>query len=140
MLSTPAPVRYEKNPEVENETLHKLFVDSWPDYHTRDFIPVLSRSLGYICAFSGTVLIGFVNLAWDGAFHAFLLDTTVHPNWRGQGIGRQLVLQAVSLAHNHGIEWLHVDYEPHLDGFYRSCGFMPTLAGLIHFPKDRRSK
>ena len=26
--------------------------------------------------------------------------------------------------------WLHVDYEPHLDGFYRGCGFRPTAAGL----------
>jgi hypothetical protein len=24
-----------------------------------------------------------------------------------------------------------VDYEPHLDPFYRACGFVPTLAGLI---------
>jgi hypothetical protein len=24
-----------------------------------------------------------------------------------------------------------VDYEPHLDGFYRGCGFRHTLAGLI---------
>ena len=33
-----------------------------------------------------------------------------------------------------GIEWIHVDYEPHLDGFYRACGFQPTLAGLISVP------
>jgi hypothetical protein len=29
------------------------------------------------------------------------------------------------------MEWLHVDYEPHLDSFYRACGFQPTLAGLL---------
>jgi hypothetical protein len=27
--------------------------------------------------------------------------------------------------------WLHVDFEPHLEGFYRGCGFTPTPAGLI---------
>ena len=30
-----------------------------------------------------------------------------------------------------GMTWLHVDYEPHLDGFYRGCGFRPTAAGLL---------
>jgi hypothetical protein len=25
-----------------------------------------------------------------------------------------------------------VDYEPHLNSFYRGCGFRPTAAGLIH--------
>ena len=31
-----------------------------------------------------------------------------------------------------GVEWLHVDYEPHLEGFYRGCGFRHTAAGLLH--------
>jgi hypothetical protein len=31
-----------------------------------------------------------------------------------------------------GCEWLHVDFEEHLRGFYlESCGFTPTGAGLI---------
>jgi hypothetical protein len=32
-----------------------------------------------------------------------------------------------------GCEWLFVDFEPHLETFYlESCGFRPTLAGLVH--------
>ena len=31
-----------------------------------------------------------------------------------------------------GCQWLHVDYEPHLEEFYQGCGFRPTLAGLMH--------
>jgi hypothetical protein len=27
--------------------------------------------------------------------------------------------------------WVHVDYEPHLDEFYRGCGFRPTAAGVL---------
>ena len=33
-----------------------------------------------------------------------------------------------------GASWVHVDYEPHLDGFYRGCGFTPAAAGLIRLP------
>jgi len=27
---------------------------------------------------------------------------------------------------------MHVDYEPHLDNFYRGCGVRSTDAGLLH--------
>jgi len=31
-----------------------------------------------------------------------------------------------------GCEWLHVDFDEHLSGFYfDACGFAPTPAGLI---------
>lgn len=94
-------------------------------------MPVLSHSLAYVCAYAGERLIGFVNLAWDGGIHAFLLDTTVHPEAQRRGIGVELVKVAVDTARARGIEWIHVDYEPHLRGFYSRCGFRPTDAGLI---------
>jgi GNAT superfamily N-acetyltransferase len=82
-------------------------------------------------AFSAGALVGFVNVAWDGGVHAFLLDTTVHSALLRRGVGSRLVLAAAEAAREHRVEWLHVDYEPHLDGFYRACGFAPTLAGLL---------
>jgi hypothetical protein len=38
---------------------------------------------------------------------------------------------AAGEARRRGMHWLHVDYEPHLDLFYLSCGFVPTSAGLM---------
>lgn len=94
--------------------------------------PVLERSLTWSTAFDGETLVGFVNVAWDGGVHAFLLDTTVHPDWGRRGIGTELVRRAAQAAREHdGLEWLHVDYEPHLIGFYEGCGFAPTPAGLL---------
>ncbi len=124
-------VEYRVNPPVTNEALNALFAASWPDYASSDFAPVLSRSLAYVCAYQDERLVGFVNLAWDGGIHAFLLDTTVHPDVRRQGIGVQLVAEAVKVARERGIEWVHVDYEPHLKAFYERCGFRDTEAGLI---------
>jgi GNAT superfamily N-acetyltransferase len=125
-------IEYRTSPPLDNAALNDLFASAWEGHTTRDFAPILSRSLATISAYAGDVLVGFVNLAWDGGCHAFLLDTTVHPAWQKQGIGRQLVLLAASAARERGVEWLHVDYEPHLDSFYRGCGFQPTLAGLIN--------
>lgn len=77
-----------------------------------------------------------MNLAWDGGVHAFLLDTTVHPRLRRRGVGTRLVREAVEAARGAGVEWIHVDYEPQLRGFYAACGFAPTEAGLLRLHPD----
>lgn len=74
----------------------------------------------------------YVNVAWDGSTHAFILDPTVHPDFRLRGIGRQLVRQAVEAAGERGVTWVHVDFEPSLRGFYARCGFRATEAGVIN--------
>jgi GNAT superfamily N-acetyltransferase len=125
-------VEYRVAAPVSNEDLNSLFRDSWPGPHQpRDFAPVLAQSPGYVCAYQDDRLVGFANVAWDGGCHAFLLDTTVRPDVRRRGIGRELVRRAERLAREAGCEWLHVDFEPELEEFYRACGFKITRAGLI---------
>lgn len=120
------------SPSVTNEALNELFAASWPEHHPCNFQPILARSLAYVCAYESVALVGFVNLAWDGGVHAFILDTVVHPRHRRQGIGQELVRQAVDVARQNGVAWVHVDYEPHLHAFYESCGFKFTAAGLLN--------
>jgi GNAT superfamily N-acetyltransferase len=91
-------------------------------------------SLGWVTArrLPGDVA-GFVNVAWDGANHAFLLDTKVRPDLQHHGIGIELVRIATDHARQAGCEWLHVDYEDRLASFYvGACKFRPTSAALMH--------
>ena len=128
-------VLYRTNPPLTNETLNALFAVSWLEHTWRDYRPILEHSLAYVGAYSPSAdeaVIGFVNVAWDGGVHAFLLDTTVHPDWRRRGIGTELVRRVAVTARERGIVWLHVDYEPHLRDFYRKCGFTSTEAGLMN--------
>ncbi|GAA4246695.1 GNAT family N-acetyltransferase [Dactylosporangium darangshiense] len=94
---------------------------------------VNAHSLGWVCARdAGGALAGFVNVAWDGGQHAFILDTWVDPALRRAGIGTRLVEVAAEESRAAGCTWLHVDFEPHLTTYYlESCGFRPTAAGLI---------
>jgi ribosomal protein S18 acetylase RimI-like enzyme len=128
---TTGEIIYRLSPAVGNDDLNDLFLAAWAGHQRRDFQPVLRYGLAYVCAYDGGRLVGFVNLAWDGGIHAFLLDTTVHPDVQRRGIGERLVREAVEAARARGIEWVHVDYEPHLKGFYERCGFRDTDAGLI---------
>jgi GNAT superfamily N-acetyltransferase len=94
------------------------------------------HSMGWVTARLGDgALIGFVNVAWDGGDHAFLIDTKVASAYQRQGIATELVGRAASHARAAGCEWLHVDFEERLTPFYfGACGFRPTPAGLIHLP------
>ena len=124
-------IEYRVNPGVSNDDLNELFASAWEGHARTDFTRQLERSLLYVCAFSGAKLVGFVKLVDDAGVHAFLLDTSVHREFQRRGIGQALVLRAVAEARARGVQWLHVDYEAHLEAFYAGCGFRPTLAGLV---------
>lgn len=125
-------IDYQISPAVTNDELNELFDNAWEKHTTWDFLPVLEHSLLYVCAYHETRLIGFVNVAWDGSQHAFILDTTVDRDFRRRGIGIELVKHAAEAAKEQNVEWLHVDFEPHLQKFYDRCGFRHTAAGLIN--------
>jgi GNAT superfamily N-acetyltransferase len=129
-------VAYEWRGSLADEEMAELVrshggkaVEGWWDR-------VRPHSLGWVVARGedGEV-VGFVNVAWDGGDHAFLLDPKTRGERQRQGIGTCLVALAAQHAKAAGCEWLHVDFEPELGQFYlEACGFEPTPAGLIHLP------
>jgi GNAT superfamily N-acetyltransferase len=123
-------VELRPNGEFSDEALTELFEASWPSGEGPRFL--LDRSLCWVSAYAGERLVGFINITGDGGAHAFLLDATVHPEFRRHGVGSALVRCAMDEARELGAEWLHVDYAPHHAEFYRRSGFRPTLAGLVH--------
>jgi GNAT superfamily N-acetyltransferase len=125
------PIDYLLNPPLDNEALNALYAVSWPNHGHFEFGPVFDHAVAYVLAFDGEQLVGSVYVAWDGAQHAFLLEPTVHPEYRHIGIGKELVRRAADASRNAGCEWLHVDYEEALTPFYEACGFQCTAAGVI---------
>lgn len=104
---------------------HAVFDEDW-------WTQVNRFSLGWVVMRVSGELVGFVNVAWDGGVHAFLLDTMVRSAHRRRGYASELVRIAAERARASRCEWLHVDFDPHLADFYfRACGFKPTDAGLI---------
>jgi GNAT superfamily N-acetyltransferase len=93
---------------------------------------VARHSLGWVVARDGDRLVGFVNVIWDGFTHAWLQDVMVASSAGRRGIGRQLVGATRDAARAAGCEFLHVDFEADLRGFYiEACGFEPAQAGLL---------
>ena len=116
-----------------NTELDELHAEGFghPPSHEDWWSRVNRHSLGWACARDDGRLVGFVNVAWDGGTHAFVLDTVVAARARRHGVGRELIALAEREATRQGCEWLHVDFEPHLRPFYLDhCGFHETDAGL----------
>ena len=126
-------IEYRRNHAVDNHEYNRLRLRAWGRETGFDLQPVLARSLGWITAHAAGRLVGFVNVAWDGGGHMFLLDTTVEPDYQRRGIGTELVRQAIALSAEAGGDWLHVDSDEVLmRDFYGRCGFEPTPAGLVN--------
>ena len=119
------------DPFPGEQELQPLWRAAWGSPWSGDLAFILSRSLVHAGAYAGERLVGFVNVAWDGGVHAFLLDTTVDPEFQHRGVATELVRLVTAESRQRGAHWLHVDYEPHLTDFYAACGFRPTAAGLI---------
>ncbi|WP_410648066.1 GNAT family N-acetyltransferase [Amycolatopsis sp. cmx-4-54] len=63
------------------------------------------HSLGWVAAREEDgVLVGFVNVAWDGGDHAFLLDTKTRGTHQRRGIATAVVASAVTHARAAGCE------------------------------------
>jgi len=104
---------------------HALSNDDW-------WAQVNRYSLGWVCVRFAGRLVGFLNVAWDGGVHAFLLDTLVASPERRKGHATRMVGLAVREAKAAGCEWLHVDFTADLRTFYfDACGFRSTDAGVI---------
>ncbi len=130
----PVAVRYRWRGQFADVELNELHAEGFGHaFADIGWWERLNRhSLGWVCARDGSDLVGFVNVAWDGGIHAFILDTVVAVRARRQGVGAALLDVAVRGARAAGCEWLHVDFTDDLRAFYHdACGFEPTNAGLI---------
>ncbi|WUT00969.1 GNAT family N-acetyltransferase [Streptomyces sp. NBC_00708] len=127
-------ITYEWRGDIDNAALNELHAEGFghpagdTDWRSR----LHRHSLGWVCAREDGLLAGFVNVAWDGGVHAFVLDTVVAPGSRAKGVGAGLIAAAVEGSRAAGCAWLHVDFEEHVRPFYLgACGFKETAAGLI---------
>ena len=116
---------------AEVDALHAAGFGHEPTGH--DWSAQVQRhSLGWVVARRGDELVGFLNIAWDGRGHAFVLDPVVAAGEGRGGLGTRMLALARQEAAAAGCDWLHVDFEDHLRHFYfDACGFTPTNGGVL---------
>jgi GNAT superfamily N-acetyltransferase len=124
-------ISYFQKATLDLAELQNLFARAWGGDGKPSYDRVLERSFTWVTAHDGEHLVGFVNVAWDGGVHFFMLDTTVDPDHQGQRIGITLVRRAIDACRGSG-EWMHVDAdEPLMERLYLPGGFHLAPAGLV---------
>jgi [ribosomal protein S18]-alanine N-acetyltransferase len=89
------PMRLEDVAAV-HEIERLSFRTPWPAYAFEQELRG-NRLARYVVARAGDMVVGFAGL-WLMADEAHITTFSVHPDWRRQGIGRQLLLSLVDLA------------------------------------------
>ena len=75
-------------------------------------------------------ILGYV-VCWNVAGEAHILNIAVHPDFRGRGIGKALILEAIRRAGRARSKWIQLEVRAGNDqaqALYRKCGF--TFIGI----------
>ena len=100
----------------------------WKDYYDSSGIKSLIEGsfVFAVAVLSSTDnAVGMGRIISDGASDAYIQDLVVLPEYRGLGIGKQLVETLLDYCLSKGILWIGLIAEPQQDGFYSIFGFKP---------------
>ena len=114
----------------------RLLYDSepwWPERSMADIQLVLD-SHEAAGAWDGNRLVGFARAVSDSRFRAYIEDVVVLSEYRGGGIGRQLIRALLeSLRHIHVVTLF---CQPKLSGYYAELGFKEFTRQVVMHLKN----
>lgn len=119
-------IKFTKESSVSiNDVLHLYQAVGWTNYtHQPQMLEqALSHSLAIYMALDGDAVVGLVRLVGDGFSSVFVQDLIVLPSYQRQGIGSNLMKEALAdYKDAYQIQLATEQTEKNL-GFYRSLGF-----------------
>ncbi|OFP43554.1 GNAT family acetyltransferase [Streptococcus sp. HMSC067H01] len=108
-----------------DDVLHLYQAVGWTNYtHQPQMLEqALSHSLAIYTALDGDAVVGLVRLVGDGFSSVFVQDLIVLPSYQRQGIGNDLMKEALGdFKDAYQVQLVTEQTEKNL-GFYRSLGF-----------------
>ncbi len=107
------------------QQLQALFQGSafWAQNRTvADLEIAIAHSHPIISVWDQDHLMGFARATSDGIYRATIWDVVVHPEYRGAGLGRQLVQTVLAHPHLKRVERVYL-MTTHHQNFYKRIGF-----------------
>ncbi len=84
---------------------------------------VIQGSFAYLIVLDNSRLIGMGRIISDGKSDAYIQDVVVTRKYRGQGIGKAIVLKLIEHLKKSGIDWIGLISQPGTSHFYEKIGF-----------------
>lgn len=119
-------IKFTKETSVSiNDVLHLYQAVGWTNYTNQPQMleQSLSHSLAIYVARDGEEIVGLVRLVGDGFSSVFVQDLIVLPNYQRQGIGSDLMKEALGDYKNAYQVQLATEQTEKTLGFYHSLGF-----------------
>lgn len=88
-----------------------------------DWGVAIANSYPIISVWDREELIGFARATSDGIYRAMIWDVVIHPDYRGQGLGRQLVQTLLAHPRMNRVERIYLT-TTHQQSFYEHIGFV----------------
>ena len=121
----------ERDDPVSGTAIEALRLAVGWDEEAGKYDQVLTNAWMHLTVRDRGRLIGYVNVISDGIRNAFIADLMVHPSFQRRGIGTALVRRPVRELRTDGVRGVHITFTPELEPFYRACGFLVILGGII---------
>jgi N-acetylglutamate synthase-like GNAT family acetyltransferase len=90
----------------------------------------IAHSLPIISVWDRENLIGFARATSDGIYRATIWDVVIHPDYRGTGLGRQLVQTLLAHPHMNRVERIYL-MTTHQQRFYETIGFVSNSSSTM---------
>lgn len=92
----------------------------------------------YMCfVFDRTRLVGVGRAMADGVDCSYICDVAVHPEYQGNGMGKDIIAKLVGLSEGHKKIILYAN--PGLEGFYKRFGFMRMNTAMAIFKNPEQA-
>ncbi|MGN0690345.1 MAG: GNAT family N-acetyltransferase [Oscillospiraceae bacterium] len=90
-------ITYKSKISFEDYNNLRMLV-GWNTITKRQFDNAMKNSSFFTVAYDGDKAVGMSRGVGDGGYHLMLVDVIVHPDYQGQGIGREVVSQFMKYA------------------------------------------
>lgn len=84
---------------------------------------IVSDTFCFVVAREDGKLVGMGRAISDGVSDAYIQDVVVYSDYRGRGIGAEIVLRLIAFLREHNIQWIGLISEPGHEDFYERLGF-----------------
>lgn len=125
-------IRYTDSLTGIQEDMLGSFFEGWPNPpSTKTHLRILRNSAHVVLAVDDEVrrVVGFISAISDGVLFAYIPLLEVLPQYRGRGIGRELIKRMLAkLRDLYAVDLL---CDPPLQAFYRKCGMSPAVGMML---------
>lgn len=104
--------------------------------HPEFLARVVPDSALFVGAFRQNKMIGMGRALSDLVSDAYIQDVAVLSQYRGRGVGRQVIRSLITGLKEHGVDWIGLIGEPGTGRFYESLGFRPMSGHTPYRLKD----